>query len=174
MELIGIIGLIVSVISAGYGAYTSAETSKAAGKQADYDAQAEQDAANKAAEQEGLNRDTQRRAESRKLRQRRAIMEADFAGAGVAMTGTPEAVLSRQAAEDETYKQNMERISTAKGLGFDVDAQRAALRGRMESASHRYAAKTSIIGGAASTAGTGMMGWANLQANKKQSSWTNK
>jgi len=156
MLVVGIIGAIISAIGAGYSAYASSETSKAQAKQARYNAEADADAIEKRAEQERLNRDTQRRADARKLKRRRSLIEMGYVKSGVTMEGTPSAALSEQAAADEELMQNMERLSIMRGEGYDVAARNTLLRGRLASGAYRRSARTSLIAGALNTTASGL------------------
>lgn len=175
-----VVGMIISALAAAYSAYSASQTQKAQAKQMKYNAEADKDAANKAAEQERLNRDAARRAEAKQLKHRRDAIIAAYAKSGVAMEGTPEAVLSEQAAADEEYIQNQERISIAKQKGIEYGAVRSMQEANMTAHALRSSAQNTLITGTASAIASAASSYATYKANNLQTSnvesnsWINK
>jgi hypothetical protein len=147
--------LIIGIVGTLAGTTMSYQAKKAAGQQAQYNADHAAKVEEMQAEEEKLRRSAQERQERKQARMRRASIEADFAKSGLLMTGTPVYLLEEQAKADEMNILEGNRISS---VGFMRSMERARLirqQGKFDKSAADYGATTTLISGAGSLALTG-------------------
>jgi hypothetical protein len=147
--------LIIGLAATLGGTAMSYQAQKAAGQQAQYNADHAAKVEEMQAEEEKARRSAQERQERKQARMRRASIEADFAKRGLLMTGTPVYLLEEQAKADEMNILEGNRISS---VGFMRSMERAKLirqQGAFDKDAADYGATTTLISGAGSLALTG-------------------
>lgn len=166
---LGVIGIddaimILAIAAMATGTVMSSMAQRQAAKQAEYNADYQAKAEEMAAEEEKARRAAQERLERRQARARRAEIEAGFAASGLLMTGTPTYLLEEQAKSDEMNILEANRVSDTNFMRSMERAKIIRQQGQFESASLKYGATTTLITGLGGTALAGVSAAGSLGA----------
>jgi len=138
LESLAYIGYIAAIAASAAGSYVSYQSSQTAAKQAEYNAQAQQDAiAQEQKRQAAEESENQRRAVQEQRRQRAAQLAAMGSTGAMLGTGTPLAIEADTWAKQQTELADAQRVAELSqrqlayqgyAIGFEGKTQAAAIR----------------------------------------------
>ncbi len=146
----------ISAIAGLAGLFMQHQATRAAAKQAEYDAEYEAQVAENQAEQEKLNIAEQEKIERKQTARRRAAQRASYAKSGVLLEGTPLTMLSEQAGVDEQNIQQGNLESRQRQANIRSGGKAALQSGKNRSSAIRQAGNINLL---TSVGQVGMQGY---------------